>query len=64
MHAHYSTHKSFTLLRTLFGTVIALSLYLGQAQMWVTLPGLVEPVLDEARQVLTAGGQAAVAHNA
>ncbi|MDX3656008.1 TetR/AcrR family transcriptional regulator [Streptomyces sp. ID05-26A] len=34
--------------------LIAFSLYLGQAQMWVTLPGLVEPVLDEAVQVLTA----------
>ena len=33
--------------------LIAFSLYLGQAQMWVTLPGLVEPVLDEAVQVLT-----------
>jgi AcrR family transcriptional regulator len=44
--------------------LIAFSLYLGQVQMWATLPGLVEPVLDEAVQVLTAGGQAAVAHNA
>ncbi|MGW6448089.1 TetR/AcrR family transcriptional regulator [Lentzea sp. NPDC055074] len=34
--------------------LIAFSLYLGQAQMWITLPGLVEPVLDEAVQVLTA----------
>lgn len=34
--------------------LIAFSLYLGQAQMWATLPGLVEPVLDEAVQVLTA----------
>lgn len=34
--------------------LIAFSLYLGQAQMWVTLPGLVEPMLDEAGQVLTA----------
>jgi AcrR family transcriptional regulator len=34
--------------------LIAFSLYLGQAQMWVTLPGLVEPVLDEAVQVLIA----------
>ncbi|MEU0884702.1 TetR/AcrR family transcriptional regulator [Lentzea sp. NPDC005914] len=33
--------------------LIAFSLYLGQAQMYVTLPGLVEPVLDEAVQVLT-----------
>ncbi|MFD9699603.1 TetR/AcrR family transcriptional regulator [Lentzea sp. NPDC059081] len=42
--------------------LIAFSLYLGQAQMQATLPGLVEPVLDEAVQVLT--GHAAVAHNA
>ena len=41
--------------------LIAFSLYLGQVQMFATLPGLVEPVLDEAVQVLT---QAAVAHNA
>lgn len=34
--------------------LIAFSLYLGQAQMWVSLPGLVEPVLDEAVQVLIA----------
>ena len=34
--------------------LIAFSIYLGQAQMWVSLPGLVEPVLDEAVQVLTA----------
>ena len=34
--------------------LIAFSLYLGQAQMWATLPGLVEPVVDEAVQVLTA----------
>ncbi|MCG8922414.1 TetR/AcrR family transcriptional regulator [Lentzea sp. CC55] len=34
--------------------LIAFSLYLGQAQMWASLPGLVEPVLDEAVQVLTA----------
>jgi AcrR family transcriptional regulator len=34
--------------------LIAFSLYLGQAQMYVTLPDLVEPVLDEAVQVLTA----------
>ncbi|MEV6242057.1 TetR/AcrR family transcriptional regulator [Lentzea sp. NPDC051838] len=33
--------------------LIAFSLYLGQAQMYVTLPDLVEPVLDEAVQVLT-----------
>ncbi|KOV85930.1 hypothetical protein ADL03_09965 [Nocardia sp. NRRL S-836] len=33
--------------------LIAFSLYLGQAQMSVTLPGLVEPVLDEAVRVLT-----------
>ncbi len=33
--------------------LIAFSLYLGQAQMYVTLPGLVEPVLDEAVRVLT-----------
>ena len=32
---------------------IAFSLYLGQVQMWTTLPALVEPVLDEAVQVLT-----------
>ncbi|WP_256334957.1 TetR/AcrR family transcriptional regulator [Lentzea albidocapillata] len=45
--------------------LIAFSLYLGQAQMWTTLPGLVEPVLDEAVQVLTQkSDQAAVAHNA
>jgi AcrR family transcriptional regulator len=43
--------------------LIAFSLYLGQVQMWSTLPGLVEPVLDEAVQVLTAH-HAAVAHNA
>jgi AcrR family transcriptional regulator len=41
--------------------LIAFSLYLGQVQMFATVPGLVEPVLDEAVQVLT---QAAVAHNA
>lgn len=41
--------------------LIAFSLYLGQAQMFATLPGLVEPVVDEAVQVLV---QAAVAHNA
>ncbi|MFD5824514.1 TetR/AcrR family transcriptional regulator [Lentzea sp. NPDC060358] len=40
--------------------LIAFSLYLGQVQMQATLPGLVEPVLDEAVQVLT--HQAAVAH--
>ncbi|MDX8034414.1 TetR/AcrR family transcriptional regulator [Lentzea sp. BCCO 10_0856] len=34
--------------------LIAFSLYLGQVQMWATVPGLVEPVLDEAVQVLTA----------
>ncbi|WP_439660864.1 TetR/AcrR family transcriptional regulator [Lentzea sp. HUAS TT2] len=34
--------------------LIAFSVYLGQAQMWVSLPGLVEPVLDEAVQVLIA----------
>ncbi|MCR3748529.1 transcriptional regulator, TetR family [Lentzea californiensis] len=45
--------------------LIAFSLYLGQAQMWATVPGLVEPVLDEAVQVLTQrSDQAAVAHNA
>jgi AcrR family transcriptional regulator len=33
--------------------LIAFSLYLGQAQMWATLPELVEPVLDEAVRVLT-----------
>jgi AcrR family transcriptional regulator len=33
--------------------LIAFSLYLGQAQMYVTLPSLVEPVLDEAVRVLT-----------
>ena len=32
--------------------LIAFSLYLGQVQMWQTLPGLVEPVLDEAVEVL------------
>jgi hypothetical protein len=42
--------------------LIAFSLYLGQVQMSSTLPGLVEPVLDEAVQVLTAH-HAAVAHN-
>lgn len=44
--------------------LIAFSLYLGQVQIWATLPGLVEPVLDEAVQVLTARNQAADAHNA
>jgi len=34
--------------------LLAFSLYLGQVQMFGTLPGLVEPVLDEAVQVLTA----------
>lgn len=34
--------------------LIAFSLYLGQVQMFATMPGLVEPVLDEAVQVLTA----------
>ena len=44
--------------------LIAFSLYLGQAQMWTTLPGLVEPVLDEAVQVLTQkSDHAATAHN-
>ncbi|WP_245744013.1 TetR/AcrR family transcriptional regulator [Lentzea fradiae] len=33
---------------------IAFSLYLGQAQLVLTLPGLAEPVLDEAVRVLTA----------
>jgi AcrR family transcriptional regulator len=32
--------------------LIAFSLYLGQAQMQVSMPGLVEPVLDEAVRVL------------
>ncbi|GAA3676104.1 TetR family transcriptional regulator [Lentzea atacamensis] len=41
--------------------LIAFSLYLGQVQMFATLPGLVEPMVDEAVQVLT---QAAIAHNA
>ncbi|MGW4209884.1 TetR/AcrR family transcriptional regulator [Lentzea sp. NPDC004789] len=43
--------------------LIAFSLYLGQAQMFVTLPGLVEPVLDEAVQVLTQRPQAARPHS-
>ncbi|MFI6101612.1 TetR/AcrR family transcriptional regulator [Lentzea sp. NPDC051213] len=47
--------------------LIAFSLYLGQVQMYATLPGLVEPVLDEAVQVLAtnqaARDQTAVAHN-
>ncbi|MFD4670385.1 TetR/AcrR family transcriptional regulator [Lentzea sp. NPDC058450] len=34
--------------------LIAFSLYLGQAQLWTSMPGLVEPVLDEAVRVLTA----------
>jgi AcrR family transcriptional regulator len=33
--------------------LIAFSLYLGQVQLYATLPGLVEPVVDEAVQVLT-----------
>lgn len=33
--------------------LIAFSLYLGQVQMFAALPGLVEPVVDEAGQVLT-----------
>ncbi|WP_245786197.1 TetR/AcrR family transcriptional regulator [Lentzea albida] len=60
------TEKRLAYLTELFGelgfgeaqarqrALIAFSLYLGQAQMWVTLPGLVEPVLDEAVRVLTA----------
>jgi AcrR family transcriptional regulator len=41
--------------------LLAFSLYLGQVQLSATLPGLVEPVADEAVRVLV---QAAVAHNA
>ncbi|MGZ3143159.1 TetR/AcrR family transcriptional regulator [Lentzea chajnantorensis] len=36
--------------------LIAFSLYLGQAQMWVTSPELVEPVVDEAVEVLLRRG--------